>query len=288
MLFYPANLTVCDQNKLVQYNCTGLDANGNPNWDASNAVTIPIPEFSAVCRMSYDSDNDIMYMAGDFPKKSDGGDEYGSFIHVKRFDNWSKGGRKSSFTATVPYNDSQYTAETSWGGGMATSFATAGDYIFILYGYGHIRILNKADGSLVGTLKQNVNGWTGSGGQVDAHFGLTAFKRSNGQYILLFENAAWANIMIQRWCPSGDCPETLTSIVNSEEGMKDYTLFPDPFTNELKTSQQVDEISIFNIHGVLLHKERFTHSINTSNLANGIYFVRLQKNGYSKVVKCVK
>lgn len=60
---------------------------------------------------------------------------------------------------------------------------------------------------MVGTLVQNVaNGWHGSQGQVDASYGLTVTKRSNGEYVLLFENAAWANIMMTRWCPGGNCP----------------------------------------------------------------------------------
>jgi hypothetical protein len=41
---------------------------------------------------------------------------------------------------------------------------------------------------------------------------MTATKLSNGEYILLFENAAWANIMIQRWCPTGDCPPVTPKI----------------------------------------------------------------------------
>ena len=84
----------------------------------------------------------------------------------------------------------------------------AGDYIFVLYGIGHVRILNKTDGSLVGTLRQNLNGWSGSDGQVDAAYGMTVTQRKNGEYILLFENAAWANIMMTRWCPSGTCAST--------------------------------------------------------------------------------
>ena len=57
------------------------------------------------------------------------------------------------------------------------SFSVAGDYIFVLYGVGHVRILNKTDGSLVGTLRQNVNGWKGSDGQVDAAYGMTVTQR---------------------------------------------------------------------------------------------------------------
>jgi len=85
----------------------------------------------------------------------------------------------------------------------------AGDYIFIGYGMGHVRILNKADGKLVGTLRQNVNGWKGSDGQVDAACGMTVTLRKNGEYVVLFENAAWANIQMYRWCPTRNCTATV-------------------------------------------------------------------------------
>ena len=62
---------------------------------------------------------------------------------------------------------------------------------------------NAADGSLLGTLRQNVNGWKGSDGQVDAAYGMTVHPRKNGEYIVLFENAAWANIQMYRWQPGG-------------------------------------------------------------------------------------
>jgi hypothetical protein len=82
------------------------------------------------------------------------------------------------------------------------SFSVAGDFLFVLYGIGHVRILNKTDGGLVGTLRQNVNGWKGSDGQVDAAYGITVTQRKNGEYIILLENAAWANIQMYRWHPS--------------------------------------------------------------------------------------
>lgn len=56
-------------------------------------------------------------------------------------------------------------------------------------------------------LRQNVNGWKSIDGQVDAAYGMTVTKRNNGEYVILFENAAWANTQIYRWCPSGKCPK---------------------------------------------------------------------------------
>ena len=32
---------------------------------------------------------------------------------------------------------------------------------------------------------------------------MTVTKRSTGEYVILFENAAWANIMMTRWDPNG-------------------------------------------------------------------------------------
>ena len=65
--------------------------------------------------------------------------------------------------------------------------------------------------TLVGTLRQNVNGWKGSDGQVDAAYGMTVTLRKNGEYVVLFENSAWANIMMTRWCPGGACMSTSTA-----------------------------------------------------------------------------
>jgi hypothetical protein len=104
----------------------------------------------------------------------------------------------------IPLNDTQYTPGIGYGGGGARSMRQAGDYLFLAYGYGHVRILNKADGTLVGTLTQNVNGWTGTAGQIDASYGLTAHTRANGEYILLIENASWGNITMYRWNPAAN------------------------------------------------------------------------------------
>ncbi|MCL4177840.1 MAG: hypothetical protein KJ072_08850, partial [Verrucomicrobia bacterium] len=182
-------LTIADNpDKIIHYKYGGLDTNSNPIWEAATATATPAPELSNTRKCYYDSEEDVMYLTGDNP-----GEEWGTFLKIKRFDHWSTGYRTSRFTATLPYNDPQYTADLNYGGGQPASFAVAGDYLFVLYGYGHIRILAKTDGRLVGTLVQDIaNGWHGSQGQVDAAYALMATRRSNGEYVLLFENAAWA------------------------------------------------------------------------------------------------
>ena len=141
-----------------------------------------------------------MYLAGDVKEQN-----WGSFLRVKQFTDWSKGNRVSTYTAELPYRDKEYAGNSNYGGGDPITFSATGDYLFIGYGMGHVRILSKADGKLVGTLRQNVNGWKGSDGQVDAAYGMTVTLRKTGEYVVLFENAAWANIQMYRWCPSGNC-----------------------------------------------------------------------------------
>jgi hypothetical protein len=192
--------TVGDPQTIIHYKYGGLDTHSNPIWDSSNATTSVVSEFKPVRRLVYDSDADVMYIAGDVKNQN-----WGSFLRVKKFPKWSTGNRSSSYTVNLPYEDAEYAARSNYGGGQPAAFSVAGDFIFVLYGVGHVRILNKTDGSLVGTLRQSVNGWKGSDGQVDAAYGMTVTQRKNGEYIILFENAAWANIMMTRWCPSGTC-----------------------------------------------------------------------------------
>ena len=189
--------TVGDPQTIIQYKFGGLDSNSNPIWDATNATTSVISEFKPVRRLVYDSDADVMYMAGDVKDQN-----WGSFLRVKEFPKWSTGNRTSSYTANLPYQDAEYAATSNYGGGQPAAFSVSGDHIFVLYGVGHVRILKKTDGSLVGTLRQDVNGWRGSDGQVDAAYGMTVTQRKNGEYVVLFENAAWANIQMYRWRPN--------------------------------------------------------------------------------------
>jgi hypothetical protein len=198
--------TVGDPQTVIHYRFGGLDPLGNPIWDATNATTSVVSALKPIRRLVYDSDSDVMYMAGDVKEQN-----WGSFLRVKRFKEWSKGNRVPDFTAELPYQDAEYAGNSNYGGGQPASFSVAGEYIFVLYGVGHVRILGKADGKLVGTLRQDVNGWLGSDGQVDAAYGMTASLRRNGEYVILFENAAWANIMMTRWCPDGDCPNPTTA-----------------------------------------------------------------------------
>ena len=52
-----------------------------------------------------------------------------------------------------------------------------GDYLFVAYGYGLIRVHRMKDGGYVGTLRPDINGFKGSGGCVDSDNALNVTLR---------------------------------------------------------------------------------------------------------------
>ena len=123
----PTRLTLDQAGNVwvIHYKYGGLDQSSNPLWDATNATSEVVSAFKPVRRVIYDSDSDTMYLAGDVKEQN-----WGSFLRVKKFTDWSKGNRNAAFTA---------------------------------------------------------------------------------EYVVVFENAAWANIQMYRWCPSGACMSTATT-----------------------------------------------------------------------------
>ena len=72
--------TIGDPQRIIHYKFGGLDAHSNPIWDASNATASVVSEFKPARRLVYDSDADVMYMAGDVKDQN-----WGSFLRVKSF-----------------------------------------------------------------------------------------------------------------------------------------------------------------------------------------------------------
>lgn len=187
-------------DKVVKYPFQGFDAVGNPIYTNTSTTSVTIPAaFTATHRarrLGYDEATDRMYFLGS-SLAVNGQDD--NIDRVVCFSNWSLETRQLAWDKALPFND---TPGTGYGGGIALSMEHSGDYVFLAYGYGHVRILSKSTGALVGTLTQNVNGWTGTAGQIDASHAMTVHKRTNGEYAVLIENASWGNITMYRWNPN--------------------------------------------------------------------------------------
>ena len=191
---------------ITYYPCQGLDGVGNPIYSAATSTTWNAPaEFGSIRKVVYDSRNDSMYIGG----QSVGSVE-DAVVRLCRYNHWT-GARTKAWDVSLPYEDKSYTPETSYGAGRALSVRQTGQYVFIQYGYGYIRVHDKDSGAYLGTIKPSLHGFNGGGGQVDITHGMTASQRANGECVILTEDAGHNHIVLTRWCPSG--PGTSTSTV---------------------------------------------------------------------------
>ena len=182
---------------ITYYPCQGLDGTGNPIYSAATSTTWKTPaEFSCIRKVVYDTKNDIMYLGGQSVSSVED-----AVVRLCRYNNWS-GTRTKAWDAIIPYEDKSYTPETSYGAGRALSVRQAGQYLFIQYGYGYIRVHDKDSGDYLGTIRPSLHGLKGGGGQVDITHGMTAYQRANGEYVIFTEDAGHNLVLMTRWNPS--------------------------------------------------------------------------------------
>ncbi len=181
--------------------CEGIDARGNPIYRRASEVTYKYPvEFPGdrLRRLFYIPGEDVM-IAGGSP-----GTEENACNLLIRFDQWSDPTRRTQrWTVHLPLNDKSYTPDTGYGGGSPLAMQVCGQYLFVAYGYGLIRVHRPEDGSYVGTIRPNINGFKGSGGCVDSDNALNVTLRKNGEYVMFLENAGLNHVMMFRWTPPG-------------------------------------------------------------------------------------
>lgn len=188
---------------ITYYPCQGLDGVGNPIYSATNSTTWKAPaEFGSVRKVVYDTKNDIMYVGGQAT-----GSVEDAVVRLCRYDHWT-GDRIKVWDVTLPYEDKTYTPETSYGAGRALSVRPVGQYVFIQYGYGYIRVHDKDSGAYLGTITPGLHGFNGGGGQVDITHGMTAYRRKNGEYVLFTEDAGHNAVIMTRWNPDAKPSQT--------------------------------------------------------------------------------
>lgn len=179
--------------------CEGLDPRGNPIYHRASEVSYPYPpEFTGdhLRRLFYIPDTDALIVGG-----SPGSDENACDVLV-RYEHWSNAAQRTKkWTIKLPLNDKSYTPETSYGGGAPQAVQACGNYLFVAYGYGLIRVHGLDDGTYVGTLRPDINGFKGSGGCVDSDTALNVTLRKNGEYVMFLENAGLNHVMMFRWTP---------------------------------------------------------------------------------------
>ncbi|MFF4753815.1 hypothetical protein ACWD5R_23365 [Streptomyces sp. NPDC002514] len=185
---------------LRRYPLQGFDGQGNPVYDYASMVTIPLPApFTTVRRLRYDPVTDVMYMSGYTPTapfENAYWKEAGKVL--ARYDRWSTGNRTPTWTIQLPWDTSTTPLVTTVG------LAWAGNYVFSVgvQTRGKVWVFRAGDGAAVGTwVPDGTVGGADRTGWVDIPYGVSAVRRSTGEYLVTVEEDLFNKVLVYRWVP---------------------------------------------------------------------------------------
>jgi hypothetical protein len=177
----------------------GLDSLGIPIY-APGFETIEAPEpYGGVRRVRYDTENDVMYLAGTSDDKTHHWKSMG--VHLCRYDNWSKGNRVAAWHVICAHQPDSNCEPIS--------LDVAGDYVFVAIAErgkvgeraiprGHISVYHKRTGAVVGSIEPP-DDW--GVGWMDMTECLSVHRRENGEYLILQEEDGRSKNLLHRWTP---------------------------------------------------------------------------------------
>jgi len=163
--------------------------------------------WNTTVRMDYDADRDVMIAYYPAEQRRNESNVPPLKAYLARYDNWSTGNRTATWKTPglTPYHadDAEFfmyeTRIFPYSGYMGMQMV--GDYVFMAYLFGEVHVYDLATGKLAEILSigPEVSGFTA---WEDAAMGLRAFKRQNGEYLILTENSGWAGKNnLFRWTP---------------------------------------------------------------------------------------
>ena len=185
--------------------CQGLDARGVPRWDLAQVQSFPAPApLDAARRLRYDAASDTLYVGGTDPVNRN--------MHWKgmgprlvRYDGWLRGARTRRWDVLGPI-------DTGYRGGHVScepiSFDVAGDYVFVSLagasqalgiGWAAVEVYRAVDGVRVGRMVLPPQ--FGQTGLMDMVECLRAFRRADGEYVVMLEDDLKAKNLVYRWMP---------------------------------------------------------------------------------------
>ncbi|CAG4892557.1 hypothetical protein R52603_01444 [Paraburkholderia saeva] len=186
-----------DTQGIYRLHFGGLDASGNPVYAWSNMTTYPVPApFTELRRAVYDPPTDTMYATGYTAEL--GVDrafwkEAGRLL--VRYDKWSSGKPVQRYAITLPWETKTRPVATIMG------FTVEGQYIFAVEPFATIHVYDKDSGREVGVIRPGPEVGRASG-WVDVPNGISAFRRSDGEYLVFVEEDARGKVLMYRWKPT--------------------------------------------------------------------------------------
>jgi DNA-binding beta-propeller fold protein YncE len=180
------------------YPCKGLDAHGAPVYELDDGrVFQPPPVFTELGRLYYEPSSDTLYLGGYTKERPHEGKEFKQFgTEVLTVHGWLRGERRPGLRFTVPYvskgkgGHEAFSAQALW---------VAGDFIFVgISASAEVIVYDRVTGK---RCKVFVPGPEvgGRGGLLDLTYSVNAFRRSNGEYVILVESNDQAKVLAYRW-----------------------------------------------------------------------------------------
>jgi hypothetical protein len=176
---------------IYHYPLTGFDASGKPTWGPG--VPIRIPEsIKPLTRIVYLADSDTMILGQGIVGSTDW-TSIGTRIEV--YHGWSAG----NTTTPNPVINLTHAG--------AKSIDAAGNYLFVGYWFGsgqalpNIDAFNLATGNLDTTLVNTSTGTVDASSAIDSMYGVRAYLRSTGEYVVTKNNVKGSSITVYRWTP---------------------------------------------------------------------------------------
>ncbi len=165
-----------------------------PDYDMQAMEEYEYPEpFKQVRQVEYDANEDVLYMMGytkDHPEP--GNDWKAAGTVLARYDGWLNGSRSLAWKKAVPYTSDHNTSGFCHDG--------AG-WLYVGYGdapqRGLVKVYSGQDGRLLGDVTPGSNVGEVSG-LLDVVHPVRAFKRENGERILMVEEDALGRILVYR------------------------------------------------------------------------------------------
>ncbi|MCA8093841.1 SMP-30/gluconolactonase/LRE family protein [Burkholderia anthina] len=174
-------------NTISHYPMTGFDATGKPSWGKPAQIQIPRTVLP-LTRIIYQADSDTMILAQGISGSWDWTAMNG---HIEVYHGW-KGGNMSAPNPVINLTSAN-----------PKSIAAAGHYLFV--GYVHtvpnIDVYDLNTGNLVTTLTNSNTSAMDVGNDVDSMYGVRAYRRSTGEYVITKDNYNGSSIVVYRWHP---------------------------------------------------------------------------------------
>ncbi|NML40602.1 T9SS type A sorting domain-containing protein [Chitinophaga sp. G-6-1-13] len=263
-------------NAIQHYPLTGFAANGKPIYGP--VISTPTPaSIARLNRIEYVPASDMMVLAG-------GNADWtliGNRIEVYR--GWKTGNRTPNLVITLSR-------------AQAKSMSAAGNYLFVgYYAIPDIDVFDLSTGALVLTMNTS-NPAVYVGNDVDSQYGIKAYHRTTGEYLITKDDYNANKIVLYRWTPAPPPPTTdstaATSAMLTRNANAAFRVFPNPVDKTLyidlkQTASKGFKLDIFDFSGKTVKTIQAASAgaitADVANLMPGSYVLRIT-DASSKVI----